>query len=309
MSNVVADNTTDQSDSDSDLHPTDHDGTLEESVTLSDIQFTINKSNNIITFDFHNGSTYTLNISDDEHHKLVHYINDNRLSDDPGGILANNKKTVSDSGNNKSHTIVVADNKDIDQPKINHFTHYFRKYAGNKNAARPGYISIEDGVWAFIASFIGIAILALINFNLFIIDLNEPHDTILIGSFGASCVLLYSAIQSDFSQPRNVFGGHVLSAIVGVIFQQMPRGDNDSLIFVQAALSVSCAITVMNLTKTLHPPAGATALIAILPSNTVQSINWLYIGLPVASGAAILILVALIINNIAPHRRYPKYWI
>jgi len=65
----------------------------------------------------------------------------------------------------------------------------------------------------------------------------------------------------------------------------------------------------MHLTKTLHPPGGATALIAVIGSDGIHSLGYLYVLIPVALGACIMLLIALIINNIPENRRYPEFWV
>lgn len=187
--------------------------------------------------------------------------------------------------------------------------HHVKKYKGQGAKATP-YIDLHAGAWAFIASFIGIGVVALINYNAFDANLGSHYQD-LYPSFGASAVLLYGAIQSDLAQPRAVIGGHVVSAFVGVCIQQIfaAAGEqtNVQLLFIQCALAVSLAITAMNVTRTLHPPGGATALIAVMPSPTVQSFNWLFIGW-VCLGATIMVLVALVMNNIPRKRHWPKTW-
>lgn len=64
----------------------------------------------------------------------------------------------------------------------------------------------------------------------------------------------------------------------------------------------------MHLTKTLHPPGGATALIAVIGSSKIHHLGYLYVLIPVAAGALIMLTVALLVNNLAPTRRYPEYW-
>ncbi|CAM0140094.1 unnamed protein product [Umbelopsis sp. WA50703] len=80
----------------------------------------------------------------------------------------------------------------------------------------------------------------------------------IIGSFGATAVLVYGAIESPLGQPRPCFGGHVISAIIGVcitrLFQLSPYFD--SLQWLAGALSMAVALVVMQLTGTVHPPGG-----------------------------------------------------
>jgi CBS-domain-containing membrane protein len=76
-----------------------------------------------------------------------------------------------------------------------------------------------------------------------------------------------------------------------------------------ASLAVSTSIALMHLTKTLHPPGGATALIAVIGSDGIHSLGYLYVLVPVALGAGVMLVIALIVNNLAKTRRYPEFWL
>jgi len=127
----------------------------------------------------------------------------------------------------------------------------------------------------------------------------------IIGSFGASAVLIYGAIRSPLAQPRNLLGGHILSALVGVTAYRYMGAQP----WLAAALAVSVSIALMHLTKTLHPPGGATALIAVIGGDAVHKLGYLYVLMPIALGAGVMLAVALIVNNIPPGRRYPEFWL
>jgi len=135
----------------------------------------------------------------------------------------------------------------------------------------------------------------------------EKNSIFLIGSFGASAVLVYGAPLAEFSQPRNLIGGHVFSAFVGVSIAYLLASN----LVIASALAVSISIAVMHLSRTLHPPGGATALIAIIGGDKIHQLGYSYVISPVLTGAVILLLVALFINNISrnPKRKYPLYWI
>lgn len=154
--------------------------------------------------------------------------------------------------------------------------------------------------WA--GSFIGILILALIN-SAFLS--RTDNLLLLVGSFGASAVLLFGAPAAPLSQPRNLVGGHVISALVGVTTYLL-LGWNIPL---AAATAVATAITVMQLTGTLHPPGGATALIAVIGNERVHELGYLYALAPIGLGAMILLVVALITNNSTRRSKYPIKWI
>ena len=175
---------------------------------------------------------------------------------------------------------------------------YFRKMKGGGQS--PPMTSLSNIFWSFIGAFCGIASIHYIpNDRLAAMDLN-----LIVGSFGASAVLIYGAIDGPLSQPRNLVGGHILSAIVGVFCYQM-LGDH---IWLASATAVASAIVAMHLTKTLHPPGGATALIAVIGSPKLHDIGYFYAAVPVARGAIILLIIALVVNNIPKGRRYPKFW-
>ena len=125
-----------------------------------------------------------------------------------------------------------------------------------------------------------------------------------IGSFGISVVLAFDAVQRTLILPRNLLGGHGISAFTGVsiglLFPDIP--------WLAACLAVSTAIAVMLMTGTLHPPGGATALIAVTGGEGIRQLGYWYALVPCLTGACLMLLVALIVNNIPHSRRYPLYW-
>ncbi len=164
----------------------------------------------------------------------------------------------------------------------------------------PPNVSLSEIVWSWIGSFLGISAVSYINYNL----LGETDFLMLVGSFGASAVLVYGAIRSPLAQPRNLIGGHIISATIGVTCYQL----FSSQMWLASSLAVATAIAAMHVTKTLHPPGGATSLIAVIGSSKVHSLGYLYVLIPVGSGAIIMLAVALIVNNIPKKRRYPEFW-
>lgn len=162
---------------------------------------------------------------------------------------------------------------------------------------RETLVNTKEHFYSFVGSFIGIAILAFIQSK----TLADIDSIFLIGSFGASSVLIFGAVQSPLAQPRNLVGGHVISAIIGVtIYKTLPN-----FLWLTAPLAVSLSIVMMQLTKTLHPPGGAAALIAIIGTDRVKQLGYLYVLSPVLTGTLILLVVALVFNNITPSRKYP----
>ncbi|WP_375724687.1 HPP family protein [Arcobacter sp. KX21116] len=152
-------------------------------------------------------------------------------------------------------------------------------------------------IWSWIGSFIGILAISLFHSDI----LNDNDLTLVIGSFGASAVLVYGAVNSPLAQPRNLIGGHILSALIGVISYKL---FHNHILFC-SAFAVATSILIMQVTLTLHPPGGATALIAVIGSNQIHDLGFLYVLYPVASGAFILFIIAVVVNNIPAHRHYP----
>jgi hypothetical protein len=127
---------------------------------------------------------------------------------------------------------------------------------------------------------------------------------ILIPSFGASAVLLFAVPESKLSQPRNFVGGQFFSAVVGCVCRDIFP---DSVNWVAAPVGVGVAVLVMQITRTVHPPGGATAL---LLASQVPHGRWAsWIGVPaVMIGSLGMLVIALLMNLIAPGRRYPTFW-
>ncbi len=175
---------------------------------------------------------------------------------------------------------------------------YFRKMRGTSKSLPM--VSVSEIIWSWVGAFLGIAVVALINYNI----LGGTDLVMVIGSFGASAVLIYGAIKSPLAQPRNFIGGHIFSAIIGVASYQMLPAP----MWLVASVAVATAIAVMHATKTLHPPGGATALIAVIGSTKIHALGYLYVIMPVGAGAVIMLVVALLVNNIPRNRRYPESW-
>ena len=134
-------------------------------------------------------------------------------------------------------------------------------------ARSPPRVGLTEILWAAVGSFLGIGILAFIDYRI----LSDSDMVMVLGSFGASAVLIYGAIKSPLSQPRNLVGGHIISAIIGVTAARLLQGQ----MWLAAPLAVAMAIAVMHVTKTLHPPGGATALIAVVGSAKIRALGYL----------------------------------
>jgi CBS-domain-containing membrane protein len=178
---------------------------------------------------------------------------------------------------------------------------YFGKMKGGDPC--PPRKPFSKIAWSWLGAFIGIYLVSILSRHTHA-DLLD--SLFLVGSFGASAVLIYGAPQAEFSQPRNLVGGHIISALIGVsVFRYLPLD-----VEILGALAVSLSIVAMHFTRTLHPPGGATALIAVIGGAEVHTTGYMFVISPIGAGALILLLVALFVNNLSknPKRHYPRYW-
>jgi CBS-domain-containing membrane protein len=143
---------------------------------------------------------------------------------------------------------------------------------------------------AGIFSIITIGILTLLTYK-------TEYGVFLIASFGSSMVLLYGYPESPFAQPKNVFFGHFLTAIVGMIFLYfIPLP-----LYLTIPLAVGFGVGLMILFNVTHPPAGGNPIIVIMGSVSVD-----YLLTPVISGSIIILIFAIIINRLILKKNYPS---
>ncbi len=168
-------------------------------------------------------------------------------------------------------------------------TNYFSKMRGGGEC--PPRANLRLTMISWLGGVVAIAVVAYLT--------NVSHAPLVLGSFGATCVLVFGFPDSPFSQPRNVIAGHFLASLVGLIFFILLGSHWWSM-----ALATGTAIAVMQLTRTVHPPAGSNPVIVMLTAPT-----WSFLLTPTLLGAIILVMVAVIFNNLPKERSYPKYWL
>ena len=166
---------------------------------------------------------------------------------------------------------------------------FLLKFRGD-DAALPPAPNAKNIALAWLGGVLAIAAVATLSSAL--------SAMLVLGSFGASCVLIFGYPDVPFSQPRNIVLGHVLSTAVGLVFLKVFGPSWWAL-----ALAAGTAIACMMLTRTVHPPAGSNPVIVFLAQP-----GWNFILFPTLFGAVILVLVALVYNNATRAGRYPKYW-
>lgn len=178
------------------------------------------------------------------------------------------------------------------------------RFLGHRNGSFTEPPALVQWFSAFFGAFIGILLVgAIFKYAPGITNHNPP---VIVGSLGASAILDYSAIRTPLAQPRNSVLGQGLSAIVGVAIAKAFQLNSNfqDLQWIAGAVACACAALVMCVTNTVHPPGGATAVIATT-QPIVITMGWWYV--PVTTlGAVVMLVVACLWNNIL--RQFPVYW-
>ena len=143
-----------------------------------------------------------------------------------------------------------------------------------------------------------IAIASTMAISLYVVG--AEGGAMLVASMGASAVLLFAVPHGALSQPWPLVGGNLVSALVGVTCAKLFGNP-----FVAGPLAVSLAIFAMHHLRCIHPPGGATALVAVVGGSGVHALGYQYVLTPVLLNVSIMLLVALAVNYPFPWRRYP----
>ncbi len=157
-----------------------------------------------------------------------------------------------------------------------------------------------DMFWTWVGSSFCLLCIALLDRWIF----QTQHIEFLMASFGASIVLVFGVPSSPLAQPRNVIGGQFISAIAGVTCDLL-LGYHFML---ADCTSVSAAIFCMTITKSLHPPGGATALLAVVGSENIKSLGYTYAIVPCLIGSSLIVCLGYLFARFTGKKDYPQKW-
>ena len=150
--------------------------------------------------------------------------------------------------------------------------------------------NLKQSILAGLFSIITIAVLTFLTYK-------TEFGIFLLASFGSSMVLLYGYPESPFAQPKNVFFGHLVTTLVGLLFLNfIPLP-----LYIIIPLAVGFGVGFMILLKVTHPPAGGNPIIVIM-----GSVSFDYLFTPVITGSIIILIFAIIINRFILKKSYPK---
>ena len=151
-------------------------------------------------------------------------------------------------------------------------------------------LNIKKSLIAAVFSTFTIGVLSLLTYK-------TPYGLFIIASFGSTMVLLYGYPESPFAKPKNIFFGHLLTALVGVLFvNYVPLP-----IYLIIPLAVGAGVGLMIILNVTHPPAGGNPIIVI-----IGSVSFEYLLSPVISGSIIVIVFGVILNKFIAKRKYPN---
>ena len=151
-------------------------------------------------------------------------------------------------------------------------------------------VNLKQSFLAGIFSIITISILTVLTYK-------TEYGIFLLASFGSSMVLLYGYPESPFAQPKNVFFGHLITAVVGLFFLNFVTLP----IYIIIPLAVGFGVGLMIFLNVTHPPAGGNPIIVI-----IGSVSFDYLLSPVITGSIIIIVFAIIINRFILKKSYPS---
>ncbi len=170
---------------------------------------------------------------------------------------------------------------------------FFDAIGFNKNIIHYKEIWIST-----IGGFLGIISIFISSLWLF----DSELSVLIVPSMGASAVLLFATPHAPFSQPWNMIAGHAISALIGVAcWQWIPN------LIVAASASVGLAIGAMYITRSIHPPGGATALAAVIGSDKLHALGFAYEFQPILINVSALLIIAMVFNGLFKWRRYPAH--
>ncbi len=157
-------------------------------------------------------------------------------------------------------------------------------------------VSTAEVLASTLGGFVGIFLISIISFHF----TGASGAALIVPSMGASAVLVFAVPHGKLSRPWALFGGHLVSAFIGVACYQLVPD-----LFLAAGLAVGLAIGAMHLLNCIHPPGGATALAAVIGGSAVNALGFEYILIPVLLNTVIIFCTAVVFNSFFPWRRYP----
>ena len=149
--------------------------------------------------------------------------------------------------------------------------------------------NIKKSIIAGLFSILTIGILSILTYK-------SEYGVFLIASFGSTMVLLYGYPESPFAQPKNIFFGHLVTSVVGILvlfYVPLP-------IYITIPVAVGAGVGLMIILNVTHPPAGGNPIIVIIGSVSLD-----YLINPIITGTIIILIFGIILNRLILKKKYP----
>ena len=153
-------------------------------------------------------------------------------------------------------------------------------------------MKIQKNIEPLVSGFFAAIVIGTLAF----LTLRTSAGILLMFSFGATVFLVFALHELETAQPKNVFFGHLVSVLVGIIFNE-----TIGFSFYSLGLAVGVAVTLMIYLKIMHPPAASNPLIVLF-----TDVSFEYILFPVIFGTLAIIIMSIFLNRIVLKRKYPK---
>jgi CBS-domain-containing membrane protein len=153
-----------------------------------------------------------------------------------------------------------------------------------------------------LVSALGSFLVILLVFYTSLFFLGPTGSLLIVPSMGASAVLLFAVPHGELSQPWNLLGGHLVSAVVGVSCALAIPHD-----IIAASLAVGLAVGAMYYLRCIHPPGGATALAAVIGGEATRALGYQFVLTPILINVLTMLVVAILFNYLFHWRRYPAW--
>lgn len=203
----------------------------------------------------------------------------------------------------------IVERKSLDIKFRHWWWKFFKKFRGQKGTP-PGKNTWQYSIWSFIGCFVVMLIISAVNRGMRDIQYNNDYLFILINSMGALSAMVFAAPASPIVQPRNIFGGHIISAVSGLLVDYLSNPEYLGVLPEWVAVPLAPAVAVLLMCKfgLFNPPACACSVIYLAGRTQIKNLGWMYIACPILLDCSIVVITGVAVNNLSKERTYPLFW-
>jgi len=186
---------------------------------------------------------------------------------------------------------------------------YYHKFKGQRQIPMPPS-TWQFTWWAVLGTVICMLLIDAISQPLEDVKYGATFLFLMLNSIVSTIATLFAVPSSPLAQPRNILVGYPLSAAVAVALDLLSNPAHLGVIPIWVAAPLAAAIPAAALAKLgmMHPPACAVGMVYVLGAPHLKALSWLFIAIPVVTDAVLVVIVAVLINNLSRDRSFPLYW-